>query len=134
MLSISERHNMKTDKTQRKEFSKIIILVTFCIFIFTLLIGCILAWNGKDTSIFYYAIPSTGGVVGSSVIFYYRKAQVENSVKLQIHTLEEMYQMKEKYQTQSMDINSVISCTESEIKNTISNYKNDGNTPVNISG
>ena len=119
---------------KKKEFSKIIIAVTFIIFVLVLIAGCVLAWEGRDTSLFCYAIPSTGGVVGSSVIFYYRKAQVENSVKLQIHALEEMYQMREKYQNQLIDINGVISCTESEIKNTISNYKSDGNTPVNISG
>ena len=117
---------------KKKEFSKIIIFVAFITFILTLVTGCILAWNGRDTSLFCYAIPSTGGVVGSAAIFYYRKAQAENSVKLQLYTLEEIYRLREKYPSQSQSIEMAVSSQESRLENALNSYDSEASTPIDI--
>ena len=119
---------------KKKEFSKLIIVTNFIIFALILVTGCVLAWNGRDTSLFCYAIPSTGGVVGSSVIFYYRKAQVENAVKLQLYSLEEMYKLREKYTTQSMSVETTLSSQEAKIQGLVESYDSEANAPVDIQG
>lgn len=43
---------------------------------------------GKDTSLFAYSIPITGGVLGATVVFYLNKAKVENVCKGKIRFLE----------------------------------------------
>lgn len=118
---------------KKKEFSKIIVFVVFITFILTLIAGCVLAWNGRDTSLFCYAIPSTGGVAGSSVIFYYRKAQVENAVKLQLYSLEEMYKLREKYPTQS-SVEMTLSSQEAKIQGLVDTYDSESTAPVDIQG
>ena len=118
---------------KKREFSKLIIVTTFMIFTLVLITGCVLAWNGRDTSLFCYAIPSTGGVVGSSVIFYYRKAQVENAVKLQLYSLEEMYKLREKYPTQS-SVEMTISSQEAKIQGLVDTYDSESTAPVDIQG
>lgn len=118
---------------KKKEFSKIIVFVVFITFILTLIAGCVLAWNGRDTSLFCYAIPSTGGVAGSSVIFYYRKAQVENAVKLQLYSLKEMYKLREKYPTQS-SVEMTISSQEAKIQGLVDTYDSESTAPVDIQG
>lgn len=118
---------------KKREFSKLIIVTTFMIFALVLIAGCVLAWNGQDTSLFCYAIPSTGGVAGSSVIFYYRKAQVENAVKLQLYSLEEMYKLREKYPTQS-SVEMTISSQEAKIQGLVDTYDSESTAPVDIQG
>lgn len=119
---------------KKKEFSKLIIITNFIIFALVLITGCVLAWNGRDTSLFCYAIPSTGGVVGSSVIFYYRKAQVENAVKLELYSLEEMYKLREKYPMQAASIENAISSQEARVGNLVNAYDSNATTPVDIQG
>lgn len=118
---------------KKREFSKLIIVTTFMIFALVLITGCVLTWNGRDTSLFCYAIPSTGGVAGSSVIFYYRKAQVENAVKLQLYSLEEMYKLREKYPTQS-SVEMTISSQEAKIQGLVDTYDSESTAPVDIQG
>ena len=119
---------------KKKEFSKIIIFVAFITFILTLVTGCILAWNGRDTSLFCYAIPSTGGVVGSVAIFYYRKAQVEISVKVHLYSLEEMYKLREKYPAQNSSVEMVLSSQENKIQGLVDTYDSESTAPVDIQG
>lgn len=119
---------------KRKEFSKKIIVVLFILFVAVLAAGIILAWNGRDTSLFCYAIPSVGGVTGSAVIFYYRKAQVENAIKVQIYSLDQMYRLREKYEDQKSDIDGVIQSQEYDLKSTVNTYKSEGTEPVRIQG
>ena len=119
---------------KKKEFSKIIIAVTFIIFVLVLIAGCVLAWEGRDTSLFCYAIPSTGGVVGSSVIFYSSNAQVENAVKIQLYSLDGMYKLREKYPSQNHSVEMAISSQESRIENLVNSYSSESTTNVNIQG
>ena len=101
---------------KKKEFSKIIIAVTFIIFVLVLIAGCVLAWEG------------------SSVIFYYRKAQVENAVKIQLYSLEGMYKLREKYPSQNHSVEMAISSQESRIENLVNSYSSESTTNVNIQG
>ena len=73
------------------------------------------------------------GVAGSSVIFYYRKAQVENAVKLQLYSLEEMYKLREKYPTQS-SVEMTISSQEAKIQGLVDTYDSESTAPVDIQG
>lgn len=65
----------------KKEFSKKILDQTKLIFISQLIAATIFAWFGKDTSIFVYTIPSTGGIYGAAIVFYLNKAKIENCLK-----------------------------------------------------
>lgn len=71
----------------KKEFSKKILDQTKVIFISQLIAALIFAWLGKDTSIFSYTIPVTGGAFGAAVVFYLNKAKMENVFKGKIEFL-----------------------------------------------
>ncbi len=68
----------------KKEFSKIIIAVTGVMFLGQLMCAIAWAWKEKDTSIFSYIVPSTAGVFGAAVVFYFNKAKMENVLKIKI--------------------------------------------------
>lgn len=74
------------------EFSKRLVLGSALIFAVNLTLGYIFSWLGKDTSLFAYSIPITGGVLGSAVVFYLNKAKTENVCKGKIKFLE--YKLK----------------------------------------
>lgn len=58
------------------------------IFVINLALGYIFAYFDKDTSLFAYSIPITGGVFGATVVFYLNKAKVENVCKGKIKFFE----------------------------------------------
>lgn len=64
-----------------KETSKKLLIVTCLLFTVTLITGMFCTILGKDTSLFMYAIPSTGTVFGATVVFYLNKAKMENIFK-----------------------------------------------------
>lgn len=73
---------MKTNQTPKRiETSKKILWMSYVIFFITLIVGFICVFKNKDTSLFVYAIPSTGGVFGATVTFYLNKAKMENIFK-----------------------------------------------------
>lgn len=65
----------------KKEYSKKILFWSMCIFIVNLIFSLLFSWCEKDTSIFIYSIPTTGGIFGSAIIFYLNKAKTENVCK-----------------------------------------------------
>ena len=66
----------------KKEFSKTIFVYTMFIYIVTMITAFIFSWLNKDTTIFIYLIPSTGGMFITSTAFYYNKAKMENLLKI----------------------------------------------------
>lgn len=64
------------------EFSKIIVVVTAILFIFTLLDVRSATREGFDVSNYsMQAIITTGGIFGAAIIFYLNKAKIENLAK-----------------------------------------------------
>ena len=82
------------DTRRKKEFSKVIIAVTGLIFLGQLACAIMWAWTGKDTSIYSYTVPSSAGVFGAAVIFYYNKAKMENVLKIKIAFLKFKIRLK----------------------------------------
>lgn len=74
----------KRRKYNPKEYSKRIVYWTGLLFFSQLVSAAVFSSLGKDTSIFMYSIPSTGGVFGASIIFYLNKAKMENVLKMKI--------------------------------------------------
>ena len=68
-------------KLKQVETSKKILWMTYTLFLGTLLAGIMCVQKDKDTSLFMYAIPSTGGVFAATVAFYLNKAKMENIFK-----------------------------------------------------
>lgn len=66
---------------KKKETSKKLLIATGILFAATLALGIMCVFKEKDTSLFMYAIPSTGGVFGATVVFYLNKAKMENIFK-----------------------------------------------------
>lgn len=60
------------------EFSKKILNETKLLFLSQLVLGCIAALSGYDTTFFIYSIPATAGVYGAAIVFYLNKAKIEN--------------------------------------------------------
>lgn len=79
--------NRRRKKKNNTEFSKLILHQTMAIFIIQLIAAMVFAWNGKDTSIFVYTIPSTAGIFGATIVFYLNKAKIENVFKGKIEFL-----------------------------------------------
>ena len=79
-------------RRKKPEFSKLLVFSSAVIFVINLALGYIFSWLGKDTSLFAYSIPITGGVLGSAVVFYLNKAKTENVCKGKIKFLE--YKLK----------------------------------------
>ena len=72
----------------KPEFSKRLTWLSAMIFVINLALGYIFAYFDKDTSLFAYSIPITGGVFGATVVFYLNKAKVENVCKGKIKFFE----------------------------------------------
>lgn len=67
----------------KKEYSKTLLNRITLLYILLLIVSCVFAWFGKDTSVFEWAIPSISTVFSFGVSFYYNKAKTENLIKLQ---------------------------------------------------
>lgn len=65
----------------KKEFSKRLLFWTMVIFCSNLFCSLVFSWTGKDTSLFMYSIPTTGGIFGAAIAFYLNKAKMENVCK-----------------------------------------------------
>jgi hypothetical protein len=68
----------------KMDFSKKIMLCTAIGTVLIVLFACVLAWITKDTSLFAYLIPAVFAELAVGTGFYYRKAQAENEIKLQL--------------------------------------------------
>lgn len=71
-----------------KEYSKKIVLWTGIIFLSQLILSGIFSWFMKDTSIFSYTVPTSGGIFAAAVGFYLNKAKIENVCKGKIKFFE----------------------------------------------
>lgn len=108
----------------KKEFSKKILHQTMLIFISQLGAALVFAWNGKDTSIFMYTIPSTAGIFGAAIIFYLNKAKIENVFKGKIDFLKLKMEMLhdspiEQHEHIESELSKIDECLDSKIDSTM---------------
>lgn len=108
----------------KKEFSKKILHQTMLIFISQLIAALVFAWNGKDTSIFMYTIPSTAGIFGAAIIFYLNKAKIENVFKGKIDFLKLKMEMLhdspiEQHEHIESELSKIDECLDSKIDSTM---------------
>ena len=107
------------NKKKQKEFSKKILFWISSIFILNLVCSLLFSWYGKDTSTFIYSIPTTGGILGSAVVFYLNKAKAENLCKGKIQFFKFKMKYLEKHPDKAEEIESELSIIDSALTNKI---------------
>lgn len=79
------------ENQKRFQFSKAIVFVTGAIFILTLMYCLYLMQTvGLDLTLGITAITSTAGMFGASIIWYLKKSQAENVIKLRTSYMREV--------------------------------------------
>ena len=125
------------------QYSKVLPIVTGIIFL-----GCLflpIYFSGIDTSIFVSAIGISGSIFGSSIIFYLKKAQVENTYKIKISLYEKaaeiclnfnvkMTEIKHKYGEIDgfKDLDDIMGDSFSDVSQTVNNAMDDASSPVDL--
>lgn len=72
----------KRHKKKSQEFSKQILGTAKVECWLVTIAALLMAWMGKDTSIFCYLVPAAWGGYAVARAFYYNKAKAENAIKL----------------------------------------------------
>lgn len=107
--------NKETNKN-KFQFSKLIIIVTFIIFIICLFYGLSINLDGyTDLTVVATSITVSSGLCGSSVIWYLKKSQSENNVKLKMELYRVASQERLFYNEQMMILKQKYSLTEDEM-------------------
>ena len=68
----------------KNSYSKKIVFVTGAIFASQVILAMVFSWLYRETTIFVYTIPTTGGIFGAAICFYLNKAKMENVLKIKI--------------------------------------------------
>lgn len=97
------------------EYSKKILFWTMLIFCINLFCSLLFSWYGKDTSIFVYSIPTTGGIFGSAIVFYLNKAKLENVCKGKIQFFKFKMKWLEQHPEQSEVIDEELASIDSAL-------------------
>ena len=109
----------------KKEYSKKIVFWTGVLFVSQIIAALFFSWNGKDTSVFAYSIPATGGSFGASVIFYLNKAKMENVCKGKIAFFKFKMKWLEKHPEHSGELEQELSSIDSALTNKIDSTMNE---------
>ena len=104
---------------KNKEYSKKILFWTMLIFCINLSCSLLFSWYGKDTSIFMYSIPTTGGIFGSAIVFYLNKAKLENVCKGKIQFFKFKMRWLEKHPEHQIQIENELSNIDSALTSKI---------------
>lgn len=96
------------------------------IFVFSLVAALVFSWCGKDTSIFMYIIPTTGGIFGAAIVFYLNKAKIENIFKGKVEFLKIKLKMMKSYpQEQHSEIENELSSIDEAFSMKVNQSMND---------
>lgn len=89
---------MAKSKSKEKRFttSKKILWASMLLFIVTVAIAIKFSYEGRDTSVFMYILPLTGGIAGATIVFYLNKSKMENIFRFKISFLEYKIKMAKK--------------------------------------
>lgn len=104
---------------KKKEFSKKLLFWISFIFVLNLICSLLFSWCGKDTSVFMYSIPTTGGILGSAVVFYFNKAKAENLCKGKIQFFKFKMKYIEKHPDKAEEIENELSNIDSALTSKI---------------
>lgn len=103
----------------KKEYSKKIVFWTGVLFVSQIIAALFFSWNSKDTSVFAYSIPATGGSFGASIIFYLNKAKMENVCKGKIAFFKFKMKWLEKHPEHNEELEKELSSIETSLTNKI---------------
>ena len=112
-------------KKKNKEYSKRILFWAMLIFCINLFCSLLFSWYGKDTSIFMYSIPTTGGIFGSAIVFYLNKAKLENVCKGKIQFFKFKMKWLEKHPEHQIQIENELSNIDSALTSKIDSEMED---------
>lgn len=91
----------KTRKINKKnksvETSKRILYISDIQFICVIICSIFMSVRNLPTDIFMYLIPTSGTICATTNVWYFKKAQLENSVKIQLGMIENLMKLKIKY-------------------------------------
>ena len=94
---------MEKENKNKFQFSKIIVVILFIIFIICLYNGLTINLeNYTDLTVVAASITVSGGLCGSGVIYYLKKSQSENNVKLKIEMYKVASRERAKYNAKMM--------------------------------
>lgn len=117
MLKLVWEDKKKTNKKEKMETSKIILLsIIILTYIFSFFV-CFMVYVEKDLSPLTYLIPSIFTLSTTSLGFYSWKAKTENKLKIEIQKIKEEQKLKTKFNDKSIKID-----LKDENNNTVENY------------
>lgn len=116
------------------QFSKKVVISTTIIFFLSIVTALLWSWFDKPTDVFMYIIPASGGVWGASIIWYLKKSQLENSIKIQLGMIEDLLKIKAKYNSTNEEeyIDGIREKTENRMNERVDEFIEDGLTPPEI--
>lgn len=123
------------------QFSKLLPLLTGIIFLVSIYSSFHIDYSSvMDTAVYCTALTISGGIFGTTIVWYLKKSQVENIYKIkmglyqevskqQLTYNEKMYKLKKEYALTDMDTieidNSTLEEMKSEELNGLRNYVED---------
>ena len=131
MFNITIERKKETPK-QKKEFSKKIIAgVAISATVGSLFTTLATIFLGLPETLGCALIAALGSVSLTSIVFYYKKAQAENTIKLYLNSYNEILKMKKKY---GDEVNQTLADIEenmlSKISNTLDNSIEDATSII----
>lgn len=144
---------MVKTKERKVQYSKLLPIITGIIFIFCLIVGFMTDFSTiVDVSFYVTAITVSGSTFGTTIVFYTKKAQTENNVKLKTEMYrvaskerlkynEQMMKLKKKYSISDEEISEIElespmdefeSAALSSIDDIIGEAEADANTPIEL--
>ena len=106
---MSKQSNAYLNK--RFQFSKLIIVIMMIVFIYTLYRAINFQFNGDayiDSAILCTALTVTAGILGSSLIQYYKKSSSENISKIQTALYKNTMDIRLEYNRKMMEFKKTI--------------------------
>lgn len=144
---------MKEKKEKKLQYSKVLPVVTFIVFTVCLYKGYTADFSTMlDTSFYVTAITISSGVFGSTIVWYMKKSQAENTVKLKtelyrvasqerLNYNEQMILMKSKYMLSDEELMEIESDSPmddfesnalSDIESSINDIQADADSSVEL--
>ena len=105
---------MAKRKNKEKSFTttKQVLWVTVLVFVITVALAIWFSYEGRDTSVFMYVLPLTGGIAGATIVFYLNKSKMENIFRFKISFLEYKIKMAKENPKEICLIDKEISSVE----------------------
>lgn len=116
------------------QFAKKVVVTTSLVFLLSIISALVWSWLYKNTDVFMYIIPVTGGVWGTSIIWYMKKSQLENGIKIQLGMIRELLEMKNEFSTNDKDeyIDDIRERAEYRMQERVDEFIDEALTPPEI--